>query len=64
MSTDQSSITGESDQVKKEDWKAGEKCNPFLISGSKVMEGTGYMIALAIGVNSREGINKLKLQQD
>ena len=28
------------------------------------MEGTGFMIALAIGVHSREGINKLKLQQD
>ena len=65
MSTDESSITGESDQVKKEDFVAGKKkCNPFLISGSKVMEGTGYMIALAVGRNSREGINKEKLQQD
>lgn len=38
MSTDESSITGESDQVKKIDFEPGkEKCNPFLISGSKVM---------------------------
>lgn len=28
------------------------------------MEGTGYMIVLAVGRNSREGINKEKLQQD
>lgn len=41
-----------------------KKCNPFLISGSRVMEGTGYMIVLAVGKNSREGINKEKLQQD
>ena len=38
MSTDESSVTGESDQVKKEDYEMGKKkCNPFLISGSKVM---------------------------
>ena len=64
MSTDESSITGESDQVKKEDYKSGVDCNPFLISGSKVMEGTGYMIVLAIGKNSREGISKQLLQQE
>ena len=54
MSMDESSITGESDQVKKEDFEPGKlKCNPFLVSGSKVMEGTGYMIVLAVGKNSR-----------
>ena len=64
MSCDESSVTGESDQVKKEDYEAGKKCNPYLISGSKVMEGTGYMIVLAIGINSQEGQNKAKLQKD
>lgn len=64
MSTDESSVTGESDQVKKEDFQPGVKCNPFLISGSKVMEGTGYMIVLAVGMNSQEGMNKAKLQKD
>jgi len=53
MSTDESSVTGESDQIHKEDFKAGVNNNPFLVSGSKVMEGTGYMIVLAIGKNSR-----------
>jgi len=28
------------------------------------MEGTGYMIVLAVGTNSREGINKSKLQKE
>lgn len=76
---DESSVTGESNLVKKEDMRVGkeeivlgapphsehrEYENPFLISGSKVMEGTGMMIVLAVGKNSREGINKMKLQED
>lgn len=28
------------------------------------MEGTGYMIVLAVGLNSQEGQNKAKLQKD
>lgn len=35
-----------------------------MVSGSKVMEGTGFMIVLAIGKNSREGINRSKLQKE
>ena len=53
MSTDQSSVTGESDQVHKDDFRLNVNNNPFLISGSKITEGTGYMIVLAIGKNSR-----------
>lgn len=64
MSLDESSVTGESDLVKKEDFEVGKKCNPWLISGSRVMEGTGYMIVLAVGINSQEGMNKAKLQKD
>lgn len=70
VSTDESSVTGESDQVSKSDFEFGRivdgkpKINPFLISGSKVMDGSCYMIVLAIGRNSREGINKEKLQLD
>ena len=64
VSTDESSVTGESDHVAKADFEAGKpKINPFLISGSKVMDGSCYMIVLAIGKNSQEGINKDKLQQ-
>lgn len=64
MSTDESSVTGETDQIHKEDFKINVNNNPFLVSGSKVMEGTGYMIVLAIGKNSREGINRSKLQKE
>lgn len=41
----------------------GTKTDPFLISGSKIMEGTGYMMVLAVGKNSRQGINAEKLSQ-
>lgn len=41
-----------------------ETANPFLISGSKIMEGTGEMLVLAVGVNSQYGKLKLKIQQD
>ena len=63
MSTDESSVTGETDQVHKEDFRVGVNNNPFLVSGSKVMEGTAFMIVLAIGTHSREGINRSKLQK-
>lgn len=63
MSTDESSVTGEADQIHKEDFKFGVNNNPFLISGSKVLEGTGFMIVLAIGKNSRDGISRSKLQK-
>jgi hypothetical protein len=37
-------MTGESDPIKKKvpkDYSNDEKCNPFIISGTKVMEGSG-----------------------
>lgn len=58
MSADESSITGETNLVRKfvpETYEPGEKKIPFLISGSKVMEGTGDMIVLAVGDNSQWG---------
>ena len=50
VSADESSVTGQSDLVKKVDLDFHNvKCNPFLISGSRVMEGTCMMLVLAIG---------------
>jgi P-type E1-E2 ATPase len=48
---DESSMTGEPLGIKKAvpKWEDKEKVNPFLISGSKILEGTGKMIVLAIG---------------
>ncbi|XP_053310353.1 plasma membrane calcium-transporting ATPase 4 isoform X5 [Spea bombifrons] len=51
LKIDESSLTGESDQVKK----SLEK-DPMLLSGTHVMEGSGRMVVSAVGVNSQTGI--------
>lgn len=48
---DESSLTGESDHVKK-----GEQFDPMVLSGTHVMEGSGKIIVTAVGVNSQAGI--------
>lgn len=54
--TDESAITGETDPVKKFPLsKASNTVRPFLISGSKVIEGSGEMLILAVGENSSVG---------
>lgn len=50
LRVDESSLTGESDLVKK-----GEK-DPLLLAGTHVMEGSGKMVVCAVGVNSQTGI--------
>uniref|UniRef100_A0A1W7RAY7 Calcium-transporting ATPase n=1 Tax=Hadrurus spadix TaxID=141984 RepID=A0A1W7RAY7_9SCOR len=51
VKVDESSLTGESDHVKK-----GENINPMLFSGTHVMEGSGKMLVTAVGINSQAGI--------
>lgn len=51
LKVDESSLTGESDHVKK-----GEHHDPMLLSGTHVMEGSGKMLTTAVGINSRTGI--------
>ncbi|GIY56470.1 plasma membrane calcium-transporting ATPase 3 [Caerostris darwini] len=51
LKVDESSLTGESDHVKK-----GESMDPVLLSGTHVMEGSGKMLVTAVGVNSQAGI--------
>ncbi|GFX30496.1 plasma membrane calcium-transporting ATPase 3 [Trichonephila clavipes] len=51
LKVDESSLTGESDHVKK-----GEDHDPMLLSGTHVMEGSGKMVVTAVGVNSQAGI--------
>ncbi|XP_023275741.1 plasma membrane calcium-transporting ATPase 1-like [Seriola lalandi dorsalis] len=48
---DESSLTGESDHVKK---SVNE--DPMMLSGTHVMEGSGKMVVTAVGVNSQTGI--------
>ncbi len=48
---DESSLTGESDLIKKHESK-----DPFLLSGTHIMEGSGKMLVLAIGEHSQTGM--------
>ena len=62
---DESSATGESDQMKKtggdevwqriQDGTATAKLDPFIISGSKVLEGVGTYLVTSVGQNSSYG---------
>nr|XP_020652642.1 plasma membrane calcium-transporting ATPase 4 isoform X4 [Pogona vitticeps] len=51
LKIDESSLTGESDHVKKSLDK-----DPMLLSGTHVMEGSGRMVVTAVGINSQTGI--------
>ncbi|KFO55024.1 Plasma membrane calcium-transporting ATPase 4 [Corvus brachyrhynchos] len=51
LKIDESSLTGESDHVKKSMDK-----DPMLLSGTHVMEGSGRMVVTAVGINSQTGI--------
>ncbi|EEQ84312.2 Ca2+-transporting ATPase [Blastomyces dermatitidis ER-3] len=69
---DESSATGESDQMKKtpgnEVWQrimdgtATKKLDPFIISGSKVLEGVGTYLVTSVGPNSTYGKIMMSLQ--
>ena len=71
---DESSATGESDQMKKisghEVWQqmhdgtASKKLDPFIISGSKVLEGVGTFLVTSVGVNSSYGKILMSLQTE
>ncbi|VDN97833.1 unnamed protein product [Rodentolepis nana] len=51
LKIDESSLTGESDHVKK-----STTLDPTLLSGTHVMEGSGRMLVIAVGKNSQAGI--------
>ena len=69
---DESSATGESDAMKKtpgqevwdriEEGSASSKLDPFIISGSKVLEGVGTYLVTSVGVNSSFGKIMVSLQ--
>uniref|UniRef100_A0A4W3IN29 Calcium-transporting ATPase n=1 Tax=Callorhinchus milii TaxID=7868 RepID=A0A4W3IN29_CALMI len=48
---DESSLTGESDHVKK-----NLRTDPLLLAGTHVMEGSGRIVVTAVGINSQSGI--------
>ena len=51
LKVDESSLTGESDHVKKSITR-----DPALLGGTHIMEGSGKMIVTAVGCNSQSGI--------
>ena len=69
---DESSATGESDAMRKtggqevwdriEEGTATSKLDPFIISGSKVLEGVGTYLVTSVGVNSSFGKIMIGLQ--
>lgn len=71
---DESSATGESDQMKKtageevwlriQDGTATAKLDPFIISGAKVLEGVGTYLVTSVGTNSSYGKILMSLQTD
>ncbi|EGZ10538.1 hypothetical protein PHYSODRAFT_520956 [Phytophthora sojae] len=52
LKMDESAMTGESDLLTK------NRENPFLLSGTKVMEGLGKMLVICVGENSQAGVIK------
>lgn len=58
---DESSVTGEYDLIVKKDFRKlnenssvrGIKETPFIISGSKVIEGIGKMVVCAVGIDTQ-----------
>jgi P-type Ca2+ transporter type 2C len=61
---DESSVTGESDMLKKvtvdvalQNAETGQtkNCDPFILSGAKVLEGVGRAVVTAVGTNSCYG---------
>ena len=71
---DESSVTGESDILKKhsgedvyqalEAHQSVTKMDPFIISGAKVTEGIGTFLVTAVGVNSSYGQTMMALRED
>lgn len=71
---DESSATGESDSMRKtggeEVWTrileetATSKLDPFIISGSKVLEGVGTYLVTSVGINSSFGKTLVSLQTE
>jgi Ca2+-transporting ATPase len=61
LACDESSATGESDTMKKKPEGEGD-C--FILSGSKVLEGVGRAVVLAVGENSFFGKTMMSMRGD
>jgi Ca2+-transporting ATPase len=71
---DESSVTGESDQMKKipasdalalfEQGVPAKKLDCFIISGGKVLEGVGRYLITSVGVHSSFGKTMMALREE
>lgn len=61
LACDESSSTGESDTMKKQ---TEEKGDCFILSGSKVLEGVGRAVVIAVGENSFHGKTMMSMRGD
>ena len=52
LNLDESAMTGETHTIKKDSFESNKNSNCFLVSGTKVVEGTGKMLVLTVGVNT------------
>ncbi|KAJ3022976.1 hypothetical protein HKX48_004734 [Thoreauomyces humboldtii] len=57
VETDESSLTGEPVNLRKD-----LKKDPFLLSGTKIVSGTGKMLVIGVGMNSLNGRTMLALE--
>ena len=57
VQTDESSLTGETKEIQK-----NTNQNPFLLSGTKVMAGSGTFLVIAVGENSEAGQIRMIVQ--
>lgn len=60
LKCDESAMTGESIPIKK--GLIEDEADPFLISGSQVIEGVGNMLVIAVGINSFNGRTMMALR--
>ncbi|KAJ3358849.1 hypothetical protein GGF32_009945 [Allomyces javanicus] len=63
LKCDESAATGESDAIRKVQPR-GPDHDMFLLSGSKVIEGTGLCIVTAVGVNSLHGRTMMSMRTE
>eukprot|EP01062_Namystynia_karyoxenos_P005802 TRINITY_DN11_c1_g1_i2.p1 TRINITY_DN11_c1_g1~~TRINITY_DN11_c1_g1_i2.p1 ORF type:complete len:1081 (+),score=436.33 TRINITY_DN11_c1_g1_i2:133-3243(+) len=54
LKLDESAVTGENIELPK------NEDDPFMVSGSSVIEGEGWMVVIGVGVNSLSGRSELK----
>ena len=64
ITTDESSITGESENIHKSLFSpSSPSSNPYLFSGSQVLEGSGAVVVCAVGLNSFQGRAQVLMEE-